>query len=309
MLHDRPEELAPRLSEALPRCALHYATCASEVAPALASVRPEVVFSIKHSGFPGEAHRPAIECPSVRWVQVGGSGYEHFAPWDAARVTLTNCAGVLAPFLADTVLAAMLAWNQGLFRYRDQQRARVWRPHTFRALSAQTLAVIGVGAIGGEVATRAKSLGLRVLGVRRGPEAHPAVDAMFPLDGLHDALRVADFVSVHLRRAPATDGLFDAPAFAAMKPGAYFINTSRGAIVDEPALLDALRAEHLGGAYLDVFAREPLAHDHPFWTMDSVLLTPHASDNVQAWPSRFAEVFIANMTRWQAGEALHHVVR
>lgn len=309
VIHDRPEALAARLREGLVGCEVHYAATPDAVAPALERVRPEVVFSIKHSGFQGHFHRPAIDCDAVRWVQVGGSGYEHFAPWEKSRVTLTHCAGVLAPFLADTVLAAILAFNQQLLRYRAQQHARLWRPHTFRALSDLTLAVVGVGAIGGALATCASSLGMRVIGVRASGEAHPSVREMHPPEALHDVLSEADVVSVHLRRTPETEGLFDARAFAAMRRGAYFVNTSRGAIVNEPDLVDALRSGHLGGAYLDVFAHEPLGEDHPLWAMENVLVTPHASDNVEGWALRFADFFIANMARWRAGAPLVNVAR
>ncbi len=309
VVHDRPGDFRDLLAARFPDLAIAYATAPAEVAPALRSARPDVVFSIKHSGFPGEAHRPLIDHPSVRWVQVGGSGYDHFVPWDGSRVMLTNCAGILAPFLAETVIGAVLAHNRGFFAYRDRQRAKAWAPIPFRPLDGQTLLVVGAGAIGGEVGRLAKAVGMRVLGVRRGGAPHPAVDAMHPPAALPRLLPEADVVSLHIRATAETAGLFDRAAFAAMKPGALFVNTARGAVVDEPALIAALASGHLGGAYLDVFATEPLPAASPLWAMDNVFITPHAADNVADWPRRFATFFADNLDRWRRGEALRNIVR
>ncbi len=308
VLHDRPDELRPLLSARLSDLDVAFASAPDEVLPALERARPEVVFSIKHSGFPGAAHRPAIDFPTVRWVQIGGSGYEHFAPWDARRVTVTNCHGVLARVLAETVIAAVLTLNRGLLAHRDRQRACVWSPARLRPLAGPTLLIVGVGAIGGELATLARALGLHVVGIRRGAVAHPAVDEMFPPDALHAQLARADIVSVHVRATDETAKLFDARAFAVMKRGATFVNTSRGAVVDESALVEALRAGTVGAAYLDVFEREPLPAESPLWTMDEVLLTPHCSDNVDDWPLRFAAAFADNVDRWRAGAPLANVI-
>lgn len=308
VLYDRPDELRQVLDARLAGISVTWATAPEEVVPALERARPEVVFTIKHSRFPGEAHRPAVSFSSVRWVQVGGSGYEHLAPWDASRVTVTNCHGVLAPFLAETVMAAIAALNAGLFAYRDRQRARAWEPTRFRSLAGQTLAVVGAGAIGTHVARLARAFGMRVEGVRRHAVPHFDFDAMHPPEALRAVLARADVVSVHVRATPETRRMFDREALNAMRPGALFVNTSRGAVVDEAALIDALQSRRLGAAYLDVFEREPLAPESPLWSMENVLITPHASDNVVDWPARFADVFADNLDRWRRGDPLGGVV-
>ena len=241
--------------------------------------------------------------PSVRWIQVGGSGYEHLAPWDAARVTVTNGVGVLAPYLAESVTGALVALGRGLLRYAEHQRARCWQPVSFPPIAGRTLLVVGLGAVGACVARNAKALGMRVLGVRGTPAPHPAADEVHGPDALMALLPAADFVSLHVRLNEATRGLLSREALGAMKPGAYLINTARGGVVDEAALIDALRTGHLGGAYLDVFETEPLPDESPLWTMPNVLVTPHASDNVLGWPRRFAELFADNLDRWRAGPA------
>ena len=175
---------------------------------------------------------------------------------------------------------------------------------SFPPIAGRTLLVVGLGAVGACVAHNAKALGMRVLGVRGTPAPHPAADEVHGPDALMALLPAADFVSLHVRLNEATRGLLSREALGAMKPGAYLINTARGGVVDEAALIDALRTGHLGGAYLDVFETEPLPDESPLWTMPNVLVTPHASDNVLGWPRRFAELFADNLDRWRAGRPL-----
>ena len=306
--HNEPDDFRDLLAGRFPDLAFVYASTAEGVVEALRAHDPEVVFSVKHPGFPGPAHAPIPHHPSVRWIQVGGSGFDHLAPWDAVRITVTNGAGVLAPYLAESIAGAMLALGCGFPRYAEQQRARRWQPVPFTPLRGRTLLVVGFGRIGACVAHNAKALGMRVLGVRGNPDPHPAADEMHAPDALASLLPEADFVSLHVRLDAGTRGLLSRRAIAAMKPGAYLVNTSRGAVVDEAALVDALRSGHLGGAYLDVFETEPLPAESALWEMPNVLITPHASDNVVGWPRRFAELFADNLERWRAGAPLERVV-
>ena len=302
--HNAPDDFRDLLAARFPGVRFVYAATAPEVVGGLREHDPEVVFSIKHPGFPGPAHAPIPAHPSVRWIQVGGSGFDHLAPWDTARVQVTHGAGVLAPYLAETVTGAMLALGCGFPNYAEQQRERRWRPVPFIPLRGRTLLVVGFGRVGGCVARNARALGMRVLGVRGRPAPHPEADEMHGPDALEALLPRADFVSLHVRLNPATRGLFSREAIAAMKPGACLVNTSRGAVVDETALVDALRSGHVGGACLDVFETEPLPAESPLWSMRNVLITPHASDNVVGWPRRFAALFADNLDRWRAGEPL-----
>ena len=306
--HDEPDDFRDLLAARFSGIEFVYATTAHGVAEALAQHDPEVVFSIKHPGFPGSVHAPIPAHPSVRWIQVGGSGFDHLLPWDAARVTVTNGAGVLAPYLAETVTGAMLALGCGFLNYVEQQRARQWKPVAFTPLRDRTLLVVGFGKIGECVARNAQALGMRVVGIRATPAPNPAVDEMHGPEALHALLPAADFVSLHVRLNDATRGLISREALAAMKPGAHLVNTSRGPVVDEAALIDALRSGHLGGAYLDVFETEPLPAESPLWAMPNVLVTPHASDNIHGWPRRFAALFADNLDRWRAGERLLNLV-
>lgn len=308
VVFDEPEAVLPGLRARFPALFFGAVDDLDALPARLDAERPEAVLIYKHATFSSPNHHSVVECPSVRWVHVGGSGFEHMVPWDPARVTVTNCVGVLAPYLAETVMAAVAAMNAGLFGFRDQQRARVWRAADFRPLGDQTMLVVGVGAIGGHVALLAKAFGMRVLGVRASGRPHPAVDAMATLADLPRLLPEADVVSLHIRLNEATRHLIDAGALAAMKPDAMLVNTARGAVIDEAALITTLGAGRLRGVYLDVFETEPLPSASPLWSFDRVLVTPHCSDQVIGWAGRFAALFADNLDRWLAGRPLVNVV-
>ena len=302
--HDEPDDFRDLLATRFTGVEFVYATTAQQVIEALALHDPEVAFSIKHPGFPSSAHVPIPAHPSVRWIQVGGSGFDHLLPWDSERVTVTNGAGVLAPYLAEIVTGAMLVLGCGFLNYVEQQRVRRWNPVAFTPLRDRTLLIVGFGKIGECVARNAKALGMRVTGIRATPVPHPAVNEMRGPEALHALLPAADFVSLHVRLNDVTRGLISREALTLMKPGAHLVNTSRGPVVDETALIDALHSGHLGGAYLDVFETEPLPAESPLWAMPNVLITPHSSDNIHGWPRRFAALFADNLDRWRAGEPL-----
>ena len=302
--YDQPEEFREFLAARLPDVEFVYATTAQGILDALARHDPEIVFSIKHPGLPPSAHRPIPAHPSVRWIQLGNSGYDHLEPWDAGRITVTHGAGVLAAYLAESVTGAMVVLARGFLSYVEQQRERCWKPAWFTPLEGRTLLVVGLGAIGACVARNARALGMRVLGIRGTPAPHPAADEVHGPDALMALLPAADFVSLHVRLNAATRKLISREAIAVMKPGAYLVNTARGGVVDEAALIDALRSGRLAGAYLDVFETEPLPPESPLWAMPNVLITPHASDSIVGWTRRFAALFADNLDRWRAGEPL-----
>lgn len=303
-MHDRAQSLAADLEPRSPDVEFFYASDPHEIGPMLLRCNPDAVFGIKQSHFPGEPQAAAVAHPSVRWFQVGGAGYEHLTSWDAGKLVVTNCRGILAPYLAETVMAAILHLNANLPAYREQQIARQWRPIAFRSLKEQTLAVVGGGALGSMVAANAKALGMRVLCVKRRPMPVSGADEVYPISALDDVLAQSDVVSLHVPLTGDTRRLFDSRRLRAMKRGAVFVNTSRGSVVDEGALIEALGDGHLRAAYLDVFETEPLPPESPLWTMPNVLITPHASDNVVGWETLFAKRFSENLARWNRGDEL-----
>ena len=268
----------------------------------------DIAYSCVTDGFSRQAHGRLRDWPGLAWIHVGGSGFEHFTGAAPSGPVLTNGAGVLAPYLAETLLGALIALNRGFARAVQDQAARRWSPWSFPALEGQTLAIVGTGAIGTCLATRAKALGLEVIGVARRPVEHPSFDEVRPLDDLVAVAGRCDYLSVNLRLVPETRQLIDASVLRAMRPTAFVLNASRGAVVDEAALVEALQSGRIAGAYLDVFATEPLLASSPLWAQDNVLMTPHMSDRVADWELRHARFFMDNLARWRSGEPLHNIV-
>ena len=267
-----------------------------------------IAYSCVTDGFLRAEHGRLRDWPGLAWVHIGGSGFDHFTGGAGPGPMLTNGAGVLAPYLAETLLGALIALNRGFARAVRDQMARRWSPWSFPALEGQTLAIVGTGAIGTCLASRAKALGLEVIGVARRPVQHPSFDEVRPLDDLVAVAARCDYLSLNVRLVPETRQLIDAIVLRAMRPTAFLLNASRGAVVDEAALVEALRSGWIAGAYLDVLATEPLPASSPLWAQDNVLMTPHMSDRVVDWELRHARFFMDNLARWLGGEPLHNIV-
>jgi phosphoglycerate dehydrogenase-like enzyme len=245
--------------------------------------------------------------PRLRWIQVMGAGVERvLVPGLPPAVTVTRAAGIFGPWMAQYTLAWCLWSSQRIELFRGQQRRRRWRPVDPDRLHGRTLCVVGLGDIGRAIARAAAALGLRVLGVSRGGRGAPGVARVGGPRGLRRALGEADYVVLAVPLTPATRGLVGARELAAMKRSAWLLNVARGPVVDEAALLRALRARRLAGAVLDVFDREPLPRDHPFWRMDNVVVTPHVAG--PSVPEEITPIFNDNLRRYLAGRPLRHVV-
>lgn len=289
LLHARPDEVMGVLAECE---GLEWAaaTHVDEVAPALDRHDPEIVFSIKTSSFAGTAHATALSWRSVRWFHVGGSGRDHLGSWDGDRITVTDSAGVLAPFHAERAMAGLLALATGLDEQLRAQAERRWEPTRFRSLQGRTLLVVGAGRTGVELARRARAFGMRVIGVRASGEAHQGFDEMHVPAALGELLPWADVLSLNVRLTAETRGMIDAEALGRLPEGALVLNGARGGVLDTEALLGALE-RNVAGAWLDVFEVEPLPAESPLWQHPRVIVTPHCADQVEDFPLRFAERF------------------
>jgi phosphoglycerate dehydrogenase-like enzyme len=308
VLHSEPDDFRDWLSARATDHHLFWASGSDQVEAALAEANPEIVFSIKHSGFPGPPHRRALEWPTVRWLHVGGSGTEHLGYWDTSRITVTNSVGTLAPFHAERALAGLLALSTGLLAQRHAQNEKAWRPTRFSTLRGRTALIVGVGRTGTALASLLKSIGMRVVGVRRRHERHPDVDEMFEFSQLPALWSCADVVSLNVPGGKSTHHLMDSQALGALPSGAMLLNAARGSVVDTEAMIRALESGQLGGAWLDVFEQEPLPAESPLWGMANVLVSPHCADQVSDFPLRFAQVFAQNLARFGKGEPLANVV-
>jgi phosphoglycerate dehydrogenase-like enzyme len=201
------------------------------------------------------------------------------------------------------VIATMLALVRRLPESLDDQRARRWHPGARPRVAGKTLAILGHGEIGKRIARAATALDMRVIAIsRRGGDGALAVDR------LADALADAHVLVVAAPLTPATIGLIDAEMLARLPAGSYLVDVARGGIVVEGAILDALRAGHLAGAALDVFATEPLPPDHPLWSTPNAIVTPHIAGWGERYLERCVDVLAANVDRLDAGAPRIHLV-
>ena len=255
--------------------------------------------------------------PGIRWIQAYSAGVERCVAIPALRergVLLTNMQRVAGPVMAEHVMAMMLAYARGLQFFIPERAAGRWSrevPESVRmvTLEGKTVLVVGLGGIGVEVAKRAHALGMRVIATRASGREGPAFVSYVGLpDELVKLAAEADFVVNTVPLTPATTGMFDAKFFAAVKPGAFFVNVGRGRSVVQTELVAALKSGRLGGAGLDVTDPEPLPADSPLWQMQNVILTPHVSANSDVDDGvRFA-IAAENLRRYVAGDKLLSVV-
>lgn len=254
----------------------------------------------------------AARSPHLRWVQLPLSGIEWFRAtdlWSNPRVTLTNTAGVIASPVAEWVLTTMLVLNKNVRRMFELQRSHQWERWNVGNLRGQTVGVIGYGAIGREVARLSEAFGMRVLATKRRitPKEHlPAW--VYPQDQLEVVLGQSDYVVIAVPATPATAGLIGAKQLAAMKSSTFLINIARGDVVDEPALLEVLRAKRIAGAGLDVFLKEPLPPSSPLWDLPNVFMSSHVAGLTDVYDDGIVDLFVENLRCYLEGKPLKNIV-
>jgi glyoxylate/hydroxypyruvate reductase A len=250
--------------------------------------------------------------PRLRWIQASSSGIGEWVRMLGivdSPIVVTNAAGIHSVPLAEFVLFAMLYFARSWPRLVAEQRAHHWERCAIETLEGKTLGIVGLGNVGRSVARLAKPFGVHTIGVRRSPGAsEDGVDAVYGPDGLETVLRESDFLVLCVPHTSQTVGMLDASKIASIKHGAVLINIARGSVIDEPALVEALRSGQLGGAALDVVAREPLAADSPLWDMPNVLITPHSMSTGIDENERLTTLFCDNLRRYLAGQPLHNVI-
>ncbi len=249
--------------------------------------------------------------PNLRWVQSVGAGVGQLqnCGLDKLDALLTSGAGITADSVAEFVLARILSHWKRFALYEEMQREQRWSPTPGRRLAGSTLGIVGLGAIGRAVAWRARAWGMRVLATRysaRPGDTDPDADQLFPAAELKTLLAQADAVALCAAETRDTYRLFDAGAFAAMKAGGYFCNVTRGSLVDEHALREALESGHLAGAAIDVADTEPLPAESPLWTTPNLAISPHSAAAMDGFFDAAWELFYDNTKRFLAGEALRN---
>jgi phosphoglycerate dehydrogenase-like enzyme len=248
--------------------------------------------------------------PRLGWLATPSTGIDHLRSTgllESDAVEITNVAGLAAGVIAEHVLASMLFFAKRLRHFEAERHERKWRMTRVRALEGRTVGLVGVGNIGREVATRAKAFGMRVIGIGRGDSDGrrvAGVDSVLDASELPDLLAAADYVVLAVADTPETRSMIGAAEIGAMKPDAVLVNVARGTVLDEAALVAALREGSIAGAALDVFAHEPLPADSPLWELPNVLITPHVAANFDEYLPRSVEHFAANLRRFLAGAPL-----
>jgi glyoxylate/hydroxypyruvate reductase A len=250
--------------------------------------------------------------PNVRWIQASSAGIGQFVKrygYDQRmpHTLFTTASGIHARPLAEFVLMVLLAHYKGLRSALDNQARKHWERYAGTDLEGRTMAIVGLGRIGSEVARLARALGMRTIGTNT-QAAHAAVDEFFELSHLPDMLARADVLVLCVPHTPQTEAMIGAAELAALPQGAYFINIARGAVVDEAALVEALQSGHLVGAALDVFAEEPLPESSPLWTMLNVFVSPHSASTSDRENERLVDLFCDNLRRFLDGTPLRNVL-
>ena len=248
---------------------------------------------------------------SLRWIQSRSVGVDTFvAAGLPKRVIFTNARGINGRTESEHAIALLLALMR---RVPELERCRAgasWRSvedrEQFLSLEGRTLVIVGMGSIGQQVARKAGAFDMRVIAVTRTGDAVDAADETVSADRMIDVLPGADAVVMCLPLNDRTRGLLGEGELAVMKPSAVVVNVARGGVIDQHALGNALRDHRLGGAGLDVFAKEPLPPDDPLWRLENVILSPHVAGAGGDNTRRFVELFADNLERYRAGGALRN---
>lgn len=250
--------------------------------------------------------------PRVRWVQATSAGIGEFVArtrLDRWSATLTTAGGTHGVPLAEFVALGLLYLTKDVVELQRRQAAHHWERSTARQLAGQRALVVGLGHVGGKVAETLAALGLEVWGMRRESTASlpDGVTKAISLESLRDALEQVDVLVLACPYTPETHHMIGHEELARLRPGAVLVNIARGAVVDEPALVEALRDGRLGGAVLDVFEEEPLPVASPLWDLPRVLISPHSASTVHAENGVIVDLFVDNLRRFLDGRPLRNV--
>ncbi len=250
----------------------------------------------------------------LQWLHIHSAGVDRpiYLELRARGVQVSTSSGANAEVVAQTALAGLLALARRFPQLMAAQREQRWAPlvnQLPRDLAGQTAVIVGWGPIGQRIGEFLKLLSLKLIVVRReltqvaGPGIETVCFAQW-----HSVLPRADWLLLACPLTDQTRGLVNAQVLAALKPGASLINVARGEVVVEQDLIEALVQGRLGGAFLDVFEHEPLSRDSALWSLDNVIVTPHSAGHSDGNPRRVAELFLSNLARWQAGQALQNCI-
>ena len=248
--------------------------------------------------------------PKLRWAQAMSAGVEGWLalPDLPAGLTLTCARGTHTESMPENIMSALFYVAKPMATAVAIQKHGKWVHTVPQPLTGKTLGILGLGAIGQEVARLASAFGMRVIGTRRRPVPMPNVAEILPPDRTDEVLAQSDFVLLLLPATPDTDNLIDATRLARMKPGAWLLNFGRGHLIKDADLIAAAKAKKIAGAVLDVFRQEPLPADHPFWTAEGIIVLPHVGGPHPQRDKFVARLFVDNLGRFLDGAPLKEIV-
>jgi phosphoglycerate dehydrogenase-like enzyme len=253
----------------------------------------------------------ALRAQNLRWVHAVGAGVENLCQdVMGTEITVTNI-HVHGDAISEHIFGMILAHTRRLrdaFTYQGERRWGHRGLDDAEVLSGRMMGVLGLGTLGKAVASRAAAFGMRVYATKRTPVPVPGVERVWPPDGLDEVLRVADVLVLTLPLTRETRRLIGARELALLPRGAFVVNVGRGDLLDEAALVAAVREGRLGGAGLDVFEEEPLPETSPLWGLPTVIVTPHVAGSFRGYMDRTVPMFCDNLRRYLAGQPLVNVV-
>ena len=276
--------------------------------PTACEVAKEATAILHWSGTQEMLRAAFLQCEHLRWVHSRWAGLDSllFTELVNSNVVLTNGRGVFSQSLGEFALTAILFFAKDIPRMRRDQSVRNWSPFDVEMIAGKILGIVGYGDIGRAVATRAHAMGMRILAAKRHrPSAFdPLIERYYETTELREMLSNCDYIVIAAPLTEETEHLISDAEFAAMKLHAVVINVGRGAVIDEEALVRALREKRIRGAGLDVFEREPLPVQSALYEMENVLLSPHCADHIPGWTEDAMRFFLEQYARFERNEPL-----
>lgn len=310
------DELVNRLKEAFPEDEVYYARSLQELKDR--GIKADCILGGCPS-FERLEHEINFDqyfewSRSLQWFQTIFTGVEAFrrdSSFALGKLSLVNAAGLSAIPISDHIMAFILSFARCLDEAWKKKTGHIWsRPADSDDLEGKTLGIIGIGNIGKLTARKAKAFGMKVLGFKRTPAEIEYTDQIYyGSEGLKEMLGLSDYVVMLLPNTPENLKFMSAEEFAAMKPGAFFINAGRGVCVDTDALISAVDQGIIKGAALDAVDPEPLPDDSPLWDMDHVIITSHYAGDTKRTFDRALDLFIENIRRFKEGKDLQNTVK
>jgi phosphoglycerate dehydrogenase-like enzyme len=296
ILNPSAEDYKKVLESKFPELSIHAAAREEEIGDLIEKM--DILFAIRISD------HLIKKASNLEWIQVMITGVDYIVNLPSLRkeVLITSARGIHGPQMSEMAFLLMLALNRNFPQIVRNQGQRNWERWPGKLLYKKKVGILGVGVIGKEIARKCKAFGMTVLGIDIVKTKVDAVDYFYGPEELFRVIREVDYFIIVAPNTPQTQKLVGANVFSSMKPTAFLISIGRGEIVDEEALIDALKTGQIAGAALDTFWKEPLPKDHPLWEMKNVIITPHVGGLSDIYVEQVLPIFEENLRRFLQGE-------